>query len=1007
MNEGSFHLADSTEAYVALPSVPAYQLGTSDFTVEAWVKTYSGGPVLGILATENSPGFYLLLNAGSIELNTQDGTSYAKGFVSGVSVCDGMWHHVAAVRSGTNILAYLDTVPTPMDESTDGNPPLNINSSNRITLGAVDSDSISNQHFDGLLSEVRLWNEARTAEQVSNDANFRVQEVNLKDSMIGYWSGIFGSTLDFSGTRNTGTTHGQILGFGDAPPMAGPNGETLFYVYYGIYSLEVESSSDNTWSPYGQVALTSTRYVVLNNSTILEGAKFSGERLKWSSSRGGNPSTGNLKFKIDSSDTTYWPTRQLGELCEGTIQPKDSSSPVNVRGTATPKRIGCGLVLNVGTGLVLDNNSGMAVVSPKSPAVPGHFCRYEGGKVFDMMDQKALQVHSAGTGHSVSFQDPDPTQNDLQSFEFNDSGNITLKSAAPSVVLGVNGSNSLETVPLSAADDTQKWLGLSDSQVLWNDLAYYAVLNGDSSNLTVTTKVDGNPKQSWFTFRHAVICESNALALTVSGGPAPGVPLSLAQWSSTNVNQEFRIDGGFLTHQQSGLVVLAQGDVSNGATLVLGDKASNKRTPGSQWSISANGPIFNTTMDCQTNGVVENDGEMDDTKVTYTVAITTSTAWFSGTSDRVEVQFVSRRANNRQESTEYFILNKREHTPPGTPFQSGRTDVFKIEAKKIGRVDAISILYSRDSWFWRSRWVLDHISVRQSDYPHGSAWISTSQDYGPFPYVVGGWEYFILRLYNQPMDATMYLDWDLAQDNIGNTCDWDHTWIRVKNADDPPVVTYFDCAGGHEGGTVLGAITARCIRNEVVLMSTGLPISPEHPLQPTYGTNRTDGVGNANVKSDGKINWDGQCHQIANRYLFACEPSTCIDNAPWIYQPNGYGIGLAAFGRYGIGFSTWCAQIGFANAPTETWNNIYSWVQLALGGERTPYLKKVLSDMLTFRDGVSLVQNPQPDGPQGVRLVKKLEDRGVSVANSATLLSLTTTKIEEMRGDDSDKFLED
>jgi hypothetical protein len=119
-----------------------------------------------------------------------------------------------------------------------------------------------------------MWSVARTAEQVSNDAKFRLQEVNLKDSLIGYWSGIFGSTLDFSGTRNSGTTHGQVIGFADAPPVAWLNGETLFYIYYGIYTIEVESSTDNNWSPYGQLALTSTRFVVLNNSTILEGAKF-------------------------------------------------------------------------------------------------------------------------------------------------------------------------------------------------------------------------------------------------------------------------------------------------------------------------------------------------------------------------------------------------------------------------------------------------------------------------------------------------------------------------------------------------------------------------------------------------------------------------------------------------------------------------------------------------------------------------------------------------------------
>lgn len=555
-------------------------------------------------------------------------------------------------------------------------------------------------------------------------------------------------------------THGQVIGFGDAPPVAGPNGETLFYVYYGIYTLEAVSSTDNTWSPYGQLALTSTRFVVLNNSTILEGARFSGTRLKWSSSDGGNPSSGNLEFKIDSSNTTYWPTRQLGKLCDGTIQPKDS---INVRGTVTPKRIGCGLVLNVGTGMVLNDSGGTAVVSPKSNTVPGHFCRYEGGKIFDMMDQKALQVHSASIGHSVSFQDSNSNQDNLQSFEFNDSGNITSKSAAPSVVLGVNGSNNLETVPRSGADDTQKWLELSDSQVLWNDLAYAAVLNGDSSNLRVTMKVDGNPKQSWLTFRHAVICESNALALTVSGGPAPGAPLSLTQWSPTNVNQEFRIDRGFLTHQPSGFIVLAQGDVSDGTMLVLGDKTSNKQTPGSHWSIATTSPIFNTSMDSQANGVDNEDGEVDDTKVTYRIAITTSTAWFSGMSDRVEVQFLSNRGPNRYVGTEYFMLNKRPHTPPGKPFQNGRTDVFDIEANKIGRVSTISMVYSRDTWFWTTRWVLDHISVRQSDFPHASAWISTTQDYGPFPYVVSGWEFFRLRLYDQPMDATMYRDWDLAQ----------------------------------------------------------------------------------------------------------------------------------------------------------------------------------------------------------------------------------------------------
>lgn len=111
MNEGSSYLAGSIEAYIALSSVPAYLLSTLDFTVEAWVKTYSGGPVMGVLATENSLGFYLLLNAGSIEFNMQDETSYDKGRVSGISVCNGMWHHVALL--GVVRIYWCSSIPSP------------------------------------------------------------------------------------------------------------------------------------------------------------------------------------------------------------------------------------------------------------------------------------------------------------------------------------------------------------------------------------------------------------------------------------------------------------------------------------------------------------------------------------------------------------------------------------------------------------------------------------------------------------------------------------------------------------------------------------------------------------------------------------------------------------------------------------------------------------------------------------------------------------------------------
>ncbi|RLL98934.1 hypothetical protein CFD26_107768 [Aspergillus turcosus] len=664
MNEGSYHLADSTEAYIALPSVAAYQLGRADFTVEAWVKTYSGGPILGVMASASSPGFYEQVDPGTIVVYTQDGTSFAQGSVSGVSVCDGIWHHIAAVRTGANFVIYLDTVAAAIRLSTNGSPPLNINSSSRMTVGAVDSTSISNQHYDGLLAEVRFWNEARTPNQISVNANGRLQVDSIKSTLIGYWPAIFGITLDFSQTRNTGNVHGQLVGSGEEPPLLGPNVETLFYVYYGIYALETETSP-NSWSPAGQLALTSTGFVVLNMFNILDGAKFHGAHLKWSSSGNNNSSSGSLKFKMESSNPVYWPSKQVGELCEGSVQPNGSVS-VNVRGRLMPRRIGCGIVLNVGTGLVLANSNGAAVVSPVIATAPGHFCRYATGKVYDMKTQLAVQVHAAGPGHSVQFAAPEPGQDSLQTFEFNDTGNVVLKSA-PTVALGVSGATNVVTVQLNTTDDSQKWLALSATRIFWNDLAASAVLKGDGSILSVEAKSEANPKQSWYTFRDSFFCEANNIALTVSGAPTPGVPLRLQKRSPANTNQEFVLHGGLLVHKPSDLIAVAQGSISRGAVVVLADKASNKSTLGAHWSYSAFAPpVYETDDDVYPLDTVKK-GAND--LVTYKITITTSSAWFSGTRDQIKASLyhVVHEAGAR-DALPYRILNDMDHTPPGNPF---------------------------------------------------------------------------------------------------------------------------------------------------------------------------------------------------------------------------------------------------------------------------------------------------------------------------------------------------
>ncbi|KAJ5668787.1 Concanavalin A-like lectins/glucanase [Penicillium macrosclerotiorum] len=770
------------------------------------------------MASASNPGFYLLASPGSIEASTQDGTSYARGIVSGVSICDGMWHHIAAVRAGAEFVIYLDAVALPTQQSTNGSPPLNINSSDRMMVGAVDSSSIDNQHYDGLLSEVRFWSEARTPHQIPMDVRFRLQADSIKSSLIGYWPAIFGITLDFSPTRNTYRS---------------------WPTDYGIYALEAETSTNN-WSPTGQLAVTSTGFVVLKSSTILDGAKYFAARLKWSSSGSSNtnPSTGILKFRMRSSDPTYWPAKQVGELCEGIIQPNGSAS-TNIRGTLMPQRIGCGVVLNVGTGLVLTNRNGTAVVSPGISTAPGHLCRYAGDKLYDMMTQLAIQVHAASAGHSVQFAAPDPSQDSLQSFDFNTSGNFALKSSQ-TVALGVDGANSVVTVPLDMTDDSQKWLALSDARIFWNDLASSAVLNGNGTSLSVVGKSEGNPTQSWYKFRNSFFCEGNNLALTINGISAPGVSLCLARWSRTNTSQEFVLRGGLLIHKHSNLIVVAQGNIGEGATVVLAEKTSNNQPLGAQWSLSAFAPPIHGTDDDFEQPDFVTDGANH--LVTYNISITTSSRWFSGTNDTIEVALAD--------------------TAQGEAFNIAS---LEYRDRPMRRVRFVYIACGRANWLSSTHWRCDRIVVRQSNITDGWAYSSIRDLWsGSIGHLMRQYETLYMDQFYSTTDSTMRLGKAPGRDESSQAKGWYHTWISVVSDVDPSIVTYFDCAGGHGGeGAQDNVLERKCVLNDIVLMSTGKSISSKNLLQPTYGTDRTDGVGNANLPSDGKINWDGQCHQIA------------------------------------------------------------------------------------------------------------------------------------------------
>jgi hypothetical protein len=134
------------------------EFGASDFSVETFIKTTSSRQYATIASVPNGyfdPGAWtILLNAtrlGSVSVYAADySTSDPLLHFATAGVCDGAWHHIAFVRSGTTVSLYIDGAR--QDSETFGNA-FSITGS-LISFG---TDTIfNNREFIGNMDELRI-----------------------------------------------------------------------------------------------------------------------------------------------------------------------------------------------------------------------------------------------------------------------------------------------------------------------------------------------------------------------------------------------------------------------------------------------------------------------------------------------------------------------------------------------------------------------------------------------------------------------------------------------------------------------------------------------------------------------------------------------------------------------------------------------------------------------------------------------------------------------------------
>ena len=155
---------DGASSYIEFGTDPSL-VGTTDFTLEAWVNTTSlaSGRILQQRDAGGFDGEYMLTVGGDGRVGFQVyGGGYQFNMTSPNSVNDGNWHHIAAVRrNGTNGVIYIDGAAVATQNTATIAPLLG---SLATFVGADKRDN--GTYFDGMISDVAIYPYALTTSRI-------------------------------------------------------------------------------------------------------------------------------------------------------------------------------------------------------------------------------------------------------------------------------------------------------------------------------------------------------------------------------------------------------------------------------------------------------------------------------------------------------------------------------------------------------------------------------------------------------------------------------------------------------------------------------------------------------------------------------------------------------------------------------------------------------------------------------------------------------------------------
>ncbi|NEO97557.1 MAG: hypothetical protein F6K58_02360 [Symploca sp. SIO2E9] len=203
---------DGLDDYVDFGSI---DFARGSYTIEAWFKTSASGPMTIATARKADKTYGII-----IELQTNGKLRYrhcsggSDYEIASTSACkNDIWHHFAAVKNDSEQKLYLDGALVTTSTVAD-----NLTEALGVVIGRLGNRS--KRHFNGLIDEVRLWNRARSDDEIKTDLNHRLvgNEVGLES----YWrfdEGSGDTVYDQTENANHGTIQGDTVWVNSDVPL--------------------------------------------------------------------------------------------------------------------------------------------------------------------------------------------------------------------------------------------------------------------------------------------------------------------------------------------------------------------------------------------------------------------------------------------------------------------------------------------------------------------------------------------------------------------------------------------------------------------------------------------------------------------------------------------------------------------------------------------------------------------------------------------------------------------